>query len=1254
MKRALVIALVLLLGSVFGAFALLVGTQWGLERAFAVARAALPGELRVQRLSGRLLGPVELDGLEYVEDGLSLALGRGRIDWTPRALAQGELRLTELTLSDVDVALTSAGGPKAAAPSLPAIRFPLAVAIEDARLSPLRVRADSAAPIVIDEIALAASARADALEIERLEIRGYDAQLETSGALRLAAPHPLKLRIRWRYSAAGLAPLRGEGEVAGDLARLRIAQQLEGAVTAKVEAELSEPLTVLRWRAQVQLERFEAQRVSADWPEVSAAGRLAAQGDLATVSAAGRLRARVPVIGDLSADLDLLFGDGALDIRRLRLEQTPSAARVEVSGRWRPGSEPGALALEGRWEGLTWPLRAPEAARPWQSPAGQFSVDGTLKEYRLRVSAAVEAAGLPAARVEARGAGDAQALQLDELKIATLGGHIAGTARLAWAPAPGGEATLSFSDIDPGRRWPEWPGRLGGRLVLRGSLADGTPSARLELARLDGTLRDSPIEGRARLRLEGETLSAERLTLALGEARLALDGSIGERWDLRWRIDAPDLASVWPGAAGTLAAHGALSGPRLAPHIVGSLRGRSLAWHADRAAALTAEVDVDLAADNRFALSVQAEGIDARGMQWSQARLSGKGSAREHRLDLAIEGHDRFLRGGLDGAFDEAGLAWAGQLSRLALRLPELGEWELAQASGLRLARDSAHLDTLCLTQSEARLCAGGDWKAGTAIVSADGRALPLQLLSNWLPVDTQLAGRAAVEARIVYGARGVSEGRAVLTGSEVEVSRPELAQPLRFGAIVLRGDLDAAGASASAIVPLASGGRFTAAVELPGWRAPEPLAAGQPVAGELRAEDLPLELIGRFTSALGGVQGKLQAQFALAGTAAAPRVSGNARLEDGAADLPLLGIRLSEVRGEVTSEEGLRLRYDFSARSGEGSISLRGRTELEPQAGWPTRLEIGGERVQVVNLPEARVEVTPSVTIRIAGRDVMVEGEVAVPYARLRPRKLPEGTVSASRDVVVVGSSGEPVVEERWRLRTRLRVSLGERVDFDGFGVRGRLVGNLLLIDEPGKLTVGQGEVGIVDGVYQMRGQDLSIRRGRLIFANSLIDDPGVDVEAVRVVSDVTAGVRVRGTLKRPALTVFSEPAMAESDALSYLLIGRPLQEASAGEGERMQQAALAAGLIGGDLLAREVGGRLGLDEIRVEAGETAERTALVMGKYLTPKLYVRYLTGIVETSNIVQLRYQLTRRIQVQTEGGYRGNQNVSGGDVFYTFEH
>ena len=63
-----------------------------------------------------------------------------------------------------------------------------------------------------------------------------------------------------------------------------------------------------------------------------------------------------------------------------------------------------------------------------------------------------------------------------------------------------------------------------------------------------------------------------------------------------------------------------------------------------------------------------------------------------------------------------------------------------------------------------------------------------------------------------------------------------------------------------------------------------------------------------------------------------------------------------------------------------------------------------------------------------------------------------------------------------------------------------------------------------------------------------------------------MTSGIKVTGRLQNPQLDLFSIPAMGQTDTLSYLILGRPMDGASASEGEVVAKAALALGLAGGD----------------------------------------------------------------------------------------
>jgi translocation and assembly module TamB len=187
-----------------------------------------------------------------------------------------------------------------------------------------------------------------------------------------------------------------------------------------------------------------------------------------------------------------------------------------------------------------------------------------------------------------------------------------------------------------------------------------------------------------------------------------------------------------------------------------------------------------------------------------------------------------------------------------------------------------------------------------------------------------------------------------------------------------------------------------------------------------------------------------------------------------------------------------------------------------------------------------------------------------------------------------------------------------------------------------------------VVQGEYSIYRQDLKVERGRLIFASGPIDDPGLDMRATRRTGDVLAGVQARGTLKSPELTLFSEPSMSDTDTLSYLMLGRPADQARGADGELLYQAATSLGAAGGELLAQKIGSVFGIKDVSIQTGATSTDTALVIGTYLSPRLYINYGIGLLEPVNTFRMRYKLNKNWQFQSETGVH-----SGADILYTIE-
>ncbi|OAD20579.1 protein containing DUF490, partial [Candidatus Thiomargarita nelsonii] len=182
------------------------------------------------------------------------------------------------------------------------------------------------------------------------------------------------------------------------------------------------------------------------------------------------------------------------------------------------------------------------------------------------------------------------------------------------------------------------------------------------------------------------------------------------------------------------------------------------------------------------------------------------------------------------------------------------------------------------------------------------------------------------------------------------------------------------------------------------------------------------------------------------------------------------------------------------------------------------------------------------------------------------------------------------------------------------------RFGGAVIASNQPGKVTVGNGELYIIDGTYKAYGQDLKIDRGRVIFTGGPIENPGLSIPAYRHIKrpgssrnkfkpnvvaegDVIAGVRIEGTAQSPQLTLYSEPPFDESNILSYIVLGKPIAEATEqGEGDALAKAAASLSLKGGDHFARKIGQKVGLDDVGISTENGLDEAALMMGKALSP----------------------------------------------------
>ncbi len=1228
----------------------LVSTEWGLHWTYRTAAVLLPGQLSIAELRGRLLGPLHVRGLRYRHQDTEIALDRLDIDWSPDELAARLLHIRSLTVHNLAINYASTSDDP---PTLPDIHLPFRLRIDQAQLSALHLqKRGQATAFELTTASLSTRWERDGGHIQRLEVEGPRFRLSASGDFTPQGDYPLDLQLQWRFDAAEYGVWAGAGRAHGDAKQLRVEQQLASPVTARLTGRVSTPLSALSWDADLSADDFNLRAIHRGWPDLRVGGQLHGRGQGRELHATGRLRTTQKDLR-LAHDLDLRYGADTLTINRLHSVLGNTGSAVTVHGRLTGFGKEIYADLNGQWRALRWPLA--DGPRV-QSAQGGFTVSGTQKNYALKLRGEVSGNGIPTGQWRVSGQGTPERLLLSDIQAEILAGRVRGQGEVQWKPTLSWRASWQAQDINPGRQWPDWPGALHFAGNIEGRQRDGVHDLSVNIPAVTGTLLDHPFSGTVSAAMHGAEITLSRFHAQSGENQVNIQGTLGEQWDGHWEITADNLAALLPDTGGTFQGGGQVSGPRHAPVLTSSLIGTNLRYRAYHAGQVQLVMSVDSSGTQPSALEVQAEYLGNGKLEFEHALFRADGNTEQHTLRAAVSGAPGQFEAELSGGYLDS--QWRGMVSALNVDHPLSGPWTLASPAPLRGDPKAGHVEfeSLCLRQDTGHLCTSAEWnKQHDWHAQASARGLPLSVAQNLLPSGAIITGEVDLDAQVQADQAGIITGRLDARLGAGAISQAVTAREnnigLSFNNARLSGELDREALRLSLGLDLNDGGNFASKLSVQRGALPKPLGDGDDgadsVRGQANIDIRDLSVLPLFIPALENTLGRVSGALQLTGSLAEPKLTGSLQLENGSADLPGLGIHVKDTQIILEAHGRDYFTIDAGLQSPKGRLKLQGETRRLATGDWQTKLSASGKDVEIINSSEMHIIATPDIQLRVLKERVDLEGDILIPRADIRPRQV-SGAVSVSDDVVIVNPEGPAAQKSLWQIHSQVRLRLGDFVRFDGFGLRARLAGEIVLNEAPQQPTTAKGELRIVEGEYRAYGQELTIERGRLMFFGGPVDNPGLDVRAVRHVDEVSAGLLVRGTLKTPQVTLFSEPAMAETDALSYLLLGRPVSQASTAEGEEMYGAAAALGLFGGGFLATQLGRQFGIDDVRLEAGGGYGQGAIVIRHYLSPKLYVSYGLGLFENFNVFVVSYQISRLWTLQAESGTH-----SSADLLYTIE-
>ena len=1296
---------------------------------FALDRAVLAsgGRLSYGGVEGSLFDGVRIGRIAWREPpadgaaqakGLAVEIDELRVGWSAIALLQHEVDLTRLSAHEVRVSLPASDAPAVMPESL---ALPVGLRLRDVSVGRLVIDREGAAPVELRDLALAASYRPGEYRIEQLRVGSDLGEAMLNATLGDAAPYPLRLGARasavWRevsasvlaagtleeirVSVAASAPLADAdpgfasarlvvrpfdreplGPLELELAELDPAQlgaqgapRMRLSGSARAQLRLPDAESGLRATGEASLRNALAGRVANarvpleavstpfEWregrltlgqvrAELSGGGRIDGPATVDTTRSVELFGTALPVLRAEFALRDVDLSQFAAGIGRTRLagRARADAGRVEfdLADGARGGVAVGALLrVEGRRLEI-------EHARIRAIPG--------LDEARLEVAGSVGLQSPFVASLEGRYTG------LDPAKLPAVLAQFTrepegGAARVRAAPAPGREAGRPAEAVaapDAGLGWlARLAGSVGGRWALQGPLApkDAT-SRRIEFDLSEGTLAGRRARASVRLAFAPGRVHDLRADLSLGEARAEFSGALGGPGDrmafaLRMRtlagLSEPLGIDEKSGVlAGSLRAEGSMHGSLLAPAISAKLSGADVVVPG-RLTARGIDVSVGVSgweADSPLELHAQANGLTfgARSIRSASATATGPLSAHEFRVEIL-------------GAKDSLRLSGSGALRE--------GRWQATLAT---LATDGALVARLDGPMSVS--IGPGDIELGAGRLVADYGAIAIRQ-ANWR------AGRFALSAHAAIQSLGPVAELLGVAAIDREKRRA-------LDAVGMDLQVDVSGSAPTDVTGSASA-RVQGAPGSPvSGRADLKLSEGS-LSGPIELNLTSLTFTERIAGPEWLFDGRVRFSGEATGTLAHPRLKGTLQGEGLRLEQRALGWRLGQgtlsarFDGETLEVESLRL---ASLAKGGGSVEMRGRVLVQGMEG---SFDFTARRLVVPIGPGQRVVLSGNANVASTKGRFEIRGKLKADEGNI---ELVGGDAPTLPDDVRIRpaagaeqAADAPPAAQPLRIDTDVELDLGENLRVYGSGVDARLAGTISLRGSLPDALRAYGTVRVRDGTYTAYGRKLQITRSRVVF-NGPLDNPVLDIVALRRDQRVEAGVALSGTVLDPRVKLISIPDVPDAEKLSWLVLGVALDSGHTGDQSAALQAA-AMTLLGGkgggvtegvrSALALDVmtvrgaggGGSLlpsGFGEstavpghlgsfAKSSTGMTASDNVFVIGKKLASNVLVTFEQGLSGATSLVSIQYDFARRFSLRAQSG-GGTANESAVDLIFRY--
>ncbi|MBC7414551.1 MAG: translocation/assembly module TamB domain-containing protein [Herminiimonas sp.] len=821
---------------------------------------------------------------------------------------------------------------------------------------------------------------------------------------------------------------------------------------------------------------------------------------------------------------------------------------------------------------------------------------------------------------------------------------------------------------------------LNGKFSVQGTRAPH-PTGELTFTLTDSSLGGQPLRGAGNATLKADRIDIPSFLLVAGANQIDIHGALAERASrLQFEVKAPQLTQLGPAFAGAGNASGTIEGTldraRLQARwqfdqlrTPGALQVAATSGQADvaidrRQPWMIGQANVDataraiVAGDNKVAtatlrlragpqaqapllIEAKADGVQAPGIQTATVDLGVHGTTARHAVALSLtEPGQRWQLGAAGGLSHlPAAPEWLGRIEQVEAS----GRWraKLQDPAALQVSVQRVQLDHFAF-DSDTALVRIAQFKRDAGGVSTSGhverlQVAPLLRFATATPAfstDLQLRGdwNLQVGERVTGSVDLLRErGDIIMQG----------AAPVALGLSNLHAQATAA--SGGVRVQVQAAGRQLGQLDGDVSTVLQKTASGfvvtsnAPLSGRVRFDSASLAWVGPLVSPTAVMAGQLQSAVTIAGTRGTPKLSGKISGNN-------LRILLTDL--------GLDLHHGVLDSDFSDDRLMINKLSFGPAPGPFGQMALSGPIGFANGQPSAQLAIVANhfVMFERADRRLIVSGDSAIAFSQGKASvtgkfRADRGDFDIGRpdrpslsSDVVVGKREEAGAASR-SLSLDVGINLGDGITIHGRGLDAQLIGDLRFTSNTAEGLRARGTLRVDKGSFTAYGRALAIEQGLLRF-DGAVNNPALDILAMRRGTTVEAGVSVRGTVLAPRIALVSEPSVPDAEKLSWMVLGRGLDAVAGGDLGTLQSAAaslLSQGAASG--VQSHIATAFGLDDFKLGTNpDNLQQRIVTLGKQISSRLYVSFEQALQTTSSVIHLRYTLSKKLTIEAEAGAR----------------